>query len=260
MISFTYIGGPTALLQWRGLRLITDPTFDAAGTAYPTGRYTLRKLAPPALEARSIGALDAVLLSHDHHFDNLDRAGRQFLEAAPIVLTTEAGAGRLGGRALGLAPWQYIQLPSPEGGMVRITATPARHGPAHADRGPVIGFALTGGDGSGPALWLSGDTVWYEGIEEVARRFDIGVAVLFMGAARVTEVGPDALTFTAAEAVQAARAMPNATIVPLHYEDWAHFSESRGEISARFSAAGLSERLRFPERGRAVLVDEAVPA
>jgi len=33
----TYIGGPTALLEWGGLRLLTDPTFDAAGTVYPAG-------------------------------------------------------------------------------------------------------------------------------------------------------------------------------------------------------------------------------
>jgi L-ascorbate metabolism protein UlaG (beta-lactamase superfamily) len=28
----TYVGGPTAILEWRGLRLLTDPTFDRAGT------------------------------------------------------------------------------------------------------------------------------------------------------------------------------------------------------------------------------------
>ena len=26
--SITYVGGPTALLEWHGLRLLTDPTFD----------------------------------------------------------------------------------------------------------------------------------------------------------------------------------------------------------------------------------------
>jgi hypothetical protein len=37
--------------------------------------------------------------SHDQHSDNLDRGGRHFLPKAAKVLTTEAGAKRLGGNA-----------------------------------------------------------------------------------------------------------------------------------------------------------------
>lgn len=40
----TYIGGPTVLLEVGGFRLLTDPTFDPAGTEYPTAVYTLRRL------------------------------------------------------------------------------------------------------------------------------------------------------------------------------------------------------------------------
>jgi len=75
-LKFTYIGGPTSLLEISGLRLLTDPTFDAAGEEYPTGAYTSRKPAGPAVSVESLGHIDAVLLSHDHHFDNLDHAGR----------------------------------------------------------------------------------------------------------------------------------------------------------------------------------------
>jgi L-ascorbate metabolism protein UlaG (beta-lactamase superfamily) len=101
-------------------------------------------------------------------------------------------------------------------------------------------------------VYASGDTVYYEGVSEVARRFDVGLAMLFMGAAIVPEVGPAHLTFTAAEAVTAAQEFPNSTIVPLHYEGWAHFSESRAEIVAAFEAAGIGDRLVWPEPGRAL--------
>src|SRR5512143_3336552 len=80
--------------------------------------------------------------------------------------------------------------------MVQVTGTPARHGPVDSDRGPVTGFVLTTASLSG-AVYLSGDTVWYDGVAEVGRRFTVHVALLFMGAARVVEVGPAALTFTA---------------------------------------------------------------
>jgi len=244
----TYIGGPTALIEWGGLRLLTDPTFDPAPRAYETPVYTLRKTHGPSLEPGEVGAIDAVLLSHDHHFDNLDGAGRALLGRVPRVLTTTAAAGRLGGAAAGLEPWATVNLPSPDGGVLRITATPARHGPAHLDRGPVIGFVLEMADG---AVYVSGDTVWYEGVAEVARRFPARSIVLFMGAARVAQVGPWVLTFDAAGGVEAAQAF-EATVVPLHFEGWEHFSESRADIEAAFTRAGLEGRLRWPEPGRPI--------
>ena len=125
------------------------------------------------------------------------------LKRAGIVLTTRAGAERLGGKAVGLAPWASADLTSPDGRVVRVTGTPARHGPVDGDRGPVTGFVLALAESTKSAIYISGDTVWCEGVAEVGRRFSVGVAVLFMGAAHVPEVGPAHLTFTAHEAVEA---------------------------------------------------------
>jgi L-ascorbate metabolism protein UlaG (beta-lactamase superfamily) len=63
------------LIEWGDLRSLTDPTFDSAGSEYPTNVYTLHKTIGPAIDITALGPIDAVLLSHDHHFDNLDRAG-----------------------------------------------------------------------------------------------------------------------------------------------------------------------------------------
>lgn len=248
----TYIGGPTALLEYGGLRLVTDPTFDAAGTEYTTPVYTLRKLAGPALAESRLGALDAVLLSHDHHFDNLDHAGRAVLARAPIVLTTRAGAERLGGNARGLEPWETVELVARTGERVRVTATPARHGPVDGDRGPVIGFVLARPDDPRRGVYLSGDTVWYEGVAEVARRFHVTTAFLFLGAARVNAAGPAHLTFTAEEAVEAVRAFDDALVAPLHYEGWEHFTEGRTVIARALDDAGVSKRVRWLEAGERV--------
>ena len=246
----TYVGGPTALLEVGGVRLLTDPTFDPAGGEYRTPAYVLRKNQGPALSPEAVGPLDAVLLSHDHHFDNLDTLGRELLSRVGRVFTTEAGAGRLGSSVQGLAPWQSVQIPAPDGRLLRVTATPARHGPAHGDRGPCIGFVLTFDDETGRAVYLSGDTVWYDDLREIGRRFDVQVAVLFMGAARVAAAGPFDLTFTASEGVEAARFFADATIVPVHFEGWEHFTQSRADIQSAFEAAGLQARLRWLEPGR----------
>jgi hypothetical protein len=68
----------------------------------------------------------------------------------------------------------------------------------------------------------------------------------------VEAVGDWPLTFTAEGAIEAARALARATIVPLHFEGWAHFSESRAQVERAFAAAGLADRLRWPPPGRSI--------
>ncbi len=251
-LTLTYIGGSTALVEFGVTRLLTDPTFDPAGGDYPSGQATLRKHSGPALSPAGIGSFDYVLLSHDHHFDNLDRTGRGLLSSAKAVLTTEEGAARLGGNSIGLRNWQSVDLPTGQGPALQVTATPARHGPAGLERGAVTGFVLTAAGAPDQAVYFSGDTVWYEGVAEVARRFTVRAAILNLGAARVPEVGPFHLTMTAAEGVEAARAFAGAAIVPLHFEGWAHFSEGREQIAKAFADAGLTHRLHWPEPGRPI--------
>lgn len=48
-LRITYVAGPTALVEFGGLRLVTDPTFDPAGTESPTPAYTLHKTQSPAV-------------------------------------------------------------------------------------------------------------------------------------------------------------------------------------------------------------------
>jgi len=60
------------LLEFGGLRFLTNPTFDPAGGEYRLGPATLRKLSDPALSPEAVGVFDYVLLSHDHHFDKLE--------------------------------------------------------------------------------------------------------------------------------------------------------------------------------------------
>ncbi|MCH3159058.1 hypothetical protein K3X38_14475, partial [Listeria monocytogenes] len=90
----------------------------------------------PALEATALPPLDAVLLSHDQHADNLDAAGRAVLATAPLALTTPLAAEQLGQPARALEPWESVTL---VGGTSEVTvpAVPARHGPIGSE--PVIG-------------------------------------------------------------------------------------------------------------------------
>lgn len=246
----TLIGGPTVLLDYAGLRLLTDPTFDACGCAYERSHVVLRKTADPALPLSGLGPVDAVLLSHDQHADNLDDSGRQLLGRVPLTLTTVAGSGRLGGSSRGLDPWSSVILRGEGGSEVRVTATPARHGPAgiEALAGDVIGFVLE--STGAPTVYVTGDTVYYEGVAEVARRYRAGFVVAFAGAARPR--GPFDLTMSVNDLLDTARAFPQALIVPVHSDSWAHFTITADDAARSFEALGLGDRIYVPRPGRAV--------
>jgi len=232
-LRLTHIGGPTVLIEAGGRRLLTDPTFDAPGRRYTFGwGSSSRKLAGPAIAAADVGPLDAVLLSHDHHGDNLDDAGRALLPGAGAVVTTVAGAKRLGGGARGLAPWETAVL---DGG-IRVTATPCRHGPplSRPIVGDAIGFALHWED---RMLWISGDTVLYDGVRGVAGRLRVDVAVVHLGRVQFPITGPLRYTMTAAEAVELCRLIRPRTVIPVHYEGWSHFREGREEAEQAFAQA-----------------------
>jgi L-ascorbate metabolism protein UlaG (beta-lactamase superfamily) len=244
----TLIGGPTALIEFGGFRFLTDPTFDEPGD-YKLPNVTLTKTSRPALAVADIGPLDAVLLSHDQHADNLDNSGRDLLRTVARVFTTTVGARRLEGNAEGLAPWQSVNLTKPGGKSVQITAAPARHGPAGIEplAGEVIGFVLTSNDPATAPVYITGDTVWYHGVAEVAHRFKAGIVLLFAGSAQTR--GPFHLTMDTNDAIETAAAFPDATIVPVHHEGWAHFRQSGDDLQKAFKALGFDKRLHMLEPG-----------
>jgi L-ascorbate metabolism protein UlaG (beta-lactamase superfamily) len=253
--ELTYVGGPTALIQVGGVRLLTDPTFDPAGRHYSFGPgIGSTKTQDPAISLDELGPIDAVLLSHDQHDDNLDRRGRDALNIAQKVLTTVAGARRLGGNAIGLRPWEAAVVTGSNGDRITVTAAPARHGNTGVNllAGPTIGFVLEWpGQNHGP-LYISGDSVFFSGIEKIASRFAVSAAVIHFGGVRFPISGPARYTFDAAEGLRVAQTLRARTVVPIHFEGWTHFRTPRPEIQSVFAAAGKSDLLSWPILGRAV--------
>lgn len=247
-VHVTHIGGPTALIEIGPWRLLTDPTFDPPGRRYAFGLGTSsRKVSGPAVPVRDLPSIDAVLLSHDHHADNLDDAGRALLKDVGGIVTTAPGARRLGRGAIGLAPWQGTRLERPGYPAIEVTATPCRHGPP-ASRwlvGHVIGFALQWEGQRHGAFWISGDTVFYRGVHDVAERMRIGTALLHLGGVRFPITGPLRYTMTARDAVRVCRLVQPRVVVPIHYDGWSHFQEERATIERTFADAGADLRARI---------------
>lgn len=243
------LGGPTTVFEYGGLRFLTDPTFDGPGDYRRPGRPVLTKTAPSAADPAELGRIDVVLLSHDEHADNLDTSGRALLAGVPLTLTTPDGSRRLGEGTRGLADWEPVELDRPGGGTVTVTGVPAVHGPgARADvepvTGQVVGFVLTG-DGL-PTVYVSGDNASLDAVREIAARFaPVDTAVLFAGAPRFPVLFDGApIVLDSAQAAEAAVILGARRVVAAHCDSWAHFTESREDLTAAFAAAGLADRLQ----------------
>jgi L-ascorbate metabolism protein UlaG (beta-lactamase superfamily) len=246
------VGGPTAVLEYAGQRWLTDPSLS------PPGEYEggLVKVTAPALDIQAIEPIDVVLLSHDHHSDNLDPAGREFLPRARRVLTTVDGARRLGGNATGLEPWSSVELDRSDAPAVTVTAVPAQHGPDGTDHitGPVIGFLL-----AGPGLdtvYVSGDNASLDVVRTIAARAGrVDVAVLFAGAVQVPHRFDGAyLTLSSERAADAAKILGVRAVVPVHFEGWTHFTQGADVIRAAFAGNQMTDRLALAEPGATVTV------
>jgi L-ascorbate metabolism protein UlaG (beta-lactamase superfamily) len=244
-LAFNVIGGPTTVVDIAGWRLLVDPTFDEPGE-----HGYLTKTAGPAIAASALGPLDAVLISHDEHPDNLDTEGRSVALAAPVVLTHPGAARRLGSPAHGLRPWQTYELSHPGRPPLTVQAVPAVHGPADGLRDPsnnvnceVTGFVLSAPNA--PTIYISGDNASIAVVVEIARRSrPVDVAVLFIGAARVPQKeGGRPLTLTSQRAAAAAEILSAEVVVPAHMDGWAHFSEGIDDVVKAFDEAGISEVL-----------------
>lgn len=104
-----------------------------------------------------------------------------------------------------------------------------------------MGFVLSSKSNAFKPVYVTGDTVWFDGIAEVQRRFQPGLVLLFAGAAQTR--GKFNLTMNANDAIEAACAFADASIVPLHTDGWAHFTESGDDLEQAFKALSHASRL-----------------
>ncbi|GHE61701.1 hypothetical protein GCM10014715_13980 [Streptomyces spiralis] len=248
-----FIGNATLLIRYGELTLLTDPNFLHRGQFAHLG-YGLvsRRLTEPAIDVAELPHedLDAVVLSHLHG-DHFDRVARRGLDLGLPVVTTPHGSlllKRLFGfrGATGLRTWQSHTLRHGDSS-VRITSLPGRHapGPVRALLPPVMGSLLEFGDRSGEirlVLHLSGDTLMYDGLREIAERYrDIHLAVLHLGG--TTLPGGLVVTMDAEQGADLLDLLRPRRALPVHYNDYTVFRSSLEDFLAEAGRRGHDARL-----------------
>ncbi|KAJ5864062.1 uncharacterized protein N7529_005978 [Penicillium soppii] len=245
-LSITHIGTATAILEIDGVCLLTDPFFSPAGTEFDVGLMVLKISETPALGLADLPPIDAILLSHEDHVDNLDPIGRQLVDGR-LVFTTMDGAKNLAPRpgVRGMKPWETLSV-SIGGKPFQVTATPCQHLPG----GECTGFVLTtpdfgvDADGLPNAIYFSGDTVYIEELNQIADKFHVVAAICNLGDAQIPL--PDVhlqVTMDGKQAARLFRELKADVLVPMHYESWNHFTQGREDLARVFKEEGIEDKI-----------------
>jgi L-ascorbate metabolism protein UlaG (beta-lactamase superfamily) len=223
---------------------------------------TTTRLTDPAMEIDELPPVDVVVLSH-YHGDHFDRVAEERLARSLPIVTTPHASGVL--QDLGftaarpLETWEALEIPG-GGSRLRITAMPGRHAPALLSIAlpQVMGSLLEfwpdppGGDGAGQhptlRLYITGDTLVYEGLREIPERHpEIDLALLHLGGTRVMGL---TVTMDAEQGVELMRTIEPRLAIPIHYDDYEAFASPLEDFVAEIRAAGLEDRVRYLQRGQ----------
>ncbi|KAF7719424.1 Uncharacterized protein PECH_006864 [Penicillium ucsense] len=256
--SVTHIGTATAIFEIDGINFLTDPFFSAAGTTWDMGGgVVLKNTETPSLALENLPAIDAILLSHEDHPDNLDDLGRRLLDGRH-VFTTMDGAHKLAPRpgVRGMRPWQTESI-ALGGRQFEITATPCQHLPG----GECTGFIITSeefgtaANGKPNAIYFTGDTVYIDELAKIPEKFHVVCAVMNLGSVIVSgPEGPLQITMDGKQAAHLFRTIGAECLVPMHYESWGHFTQNGKDLAKAFEEEGIADKVRWLSPGKSVKV------
>jgi L-ascorbate metabolism protein UlaG (beta-lactamase superfamily) len=171
------------IVEIAGKRILVDPMLDDVG-ARPAIEQTRNPVPNPTVPLpfpaeEVVRGIDAVIVTHRHR-DHLDTRGEELVPRDIPVFCQPEDEDALG--ALGLDARVILDEIDWKG--LHITRTPARHGSGEIAKllAPVSGFLVDD-------LYLAGDTVWYDAVQETIARHRPRVAVVNAGGAEFVEGG-----------------------------------------------------------------------
>jgi L-ascorbate metabolism protein UlaG (beta-lactamase superfamily) len=260
--SLFFIGTATVLVSYGGFTFVTDPNFIHRHEKVDLGGgLSATRQTDPAMEIHQLPALDFVLLSHFHgdHFDQV--AIRELAKDIPIITTPHAVDQLQKHGFTNLYPldtWDTISI-SRNGSRLSITAAPGKHGPTVVDLvlPDVMGSLLefhNADAGSSFRMYITGDTLVFDDIREIPRRFpSVDLALLHLGGTRIMGL---LLTMDDEQGVEMLEIIQPDLAIPIHYNDYDVFKSPLEDFQRAVQEAGWAERVRYLRHGETYTIDE----
>jgi L-ascorbate metabolism protein UlaG (beta-lactamase superfamily) len=285
--SLFFVGTATTILEWEGLRILTDPNFLHAGDHVHLGPGVgATRQTNPAIDLEELPRIDVILLSH-YHEDHFDREVEEKLSKGLPIITTPHAKECLTGKGdesfnnvHALDFWNSLILdvsqsdkthgsgPKPS---IKVTGVPGKHvppGPLNVandilgavppTNGWMVELGYTESSSSddfenGYRIYISGDTLMVDELKEIPERYkDQNIDLMLIHLGGTTIPGPKMpllmVTMDAKQGVQLMQLINPDLTIPVHYDDYDVFLSPLDDFKKAVSAAGLDSKVVYLDR------------
>ncbi|MDN7243874.1 MBL fold metallo-hydrolase [Planococcus shenhongbingii] len=251
-MTIQQIRNATVTVEYGGQKFLIDPmfskkgAFESFGPAERDDRNPIVEL-PMAVE-EILEGVDAVIVTHTHedHFD--DAAKEQLPKDMKLFMQDEADAEMA--KESGFTNVEVMEEGVGIGfNDIELTEVDGRHGYGEMAKamGNVMGLVFQHPEEK--TLYLAGDTVWYEEVQENIDVYKPEVIILNGGQNQFLEGGP--LIMGKEDIYEVFKAAPEADIVVSHMEAVNHWGLSREELKNFINEKEMESNVVVPDDGEA---------
>ncbi|KAK5164148.1 uncharacterized protein LTR77_010239 [Saxophila tyrrhenica] len=281
-----FIGTATTVLEWQGIRILTDPNFLHAGDHVHLGPGVQgTRQTNPAIDLEDLPNVDVVLLSHYHadHFDQKVEA--ELRRDLPIVTTPHAKECLQDKKSddekftavHDLDFWESATMNISSSGAsasvpaVKVTGMPGKHVPP----GPLsvandllsavpptngwmleLGYSTDSAFNCGYRIYISGDTLLVDDLKQIPEKYTnadkpIDLMLVHLGGTTIPSPKVPLLmvTMDAQQGVKLMQLVKPDVTVPIHYDDYDVFLSPLEDFKKAVQEAGLESGVVYLDRG-----------
>ncbi|KAI9714505.1 MAG: hypothetical protein M1820_000466 [Bogoriella megaspora] len=286
--SIFFVGTATTILEWAGIRVMTDPNFLHAGDHVHLGPgVTAKRVTNPAVDLHELPRIDMVLLSH-YHADHFDQEVEAQLRRTLPIVTTPHAKRCLQSKGEEESFKNVYELDFFEGMLIDIEAQPQHSHKGtpsikvvgmpgkHVPPGPLsvandllkavpptngwmveLGYTAAKGNEesfeSGYRIYISGDTLMIDELKEIPERYkgqNIDLMLIHLGGTTIPSPSVPLLmvTMDAKQGIELIQLINPDVTIPIHYDDYDAFLSPLGDFKKAVEEAGLSPKVVYLDR------------
>jgi L-ascorbate metabolism protein UlaG (beta-lactamase superfamily) len=248
--SIQFIRNATLILHYNGKKILVDPMFFPKGAFDPiAGKERNPMVELPISVKVIIKEIDLVLVTHTHP-DHFDPVAMEALDKSIKLFNQPADKEYF--RNTNFTNAETITDSIVWNG-ITIYRTGGEHGSGEVlqHMGTVSGFVLKAENQ--PTIYIVGDSVWIDEVEETIQQFKPDYIVTNSGGAEMPGFEGTPIMLNEEQTVTLVEASGNAKVIATHMDALDHCRTTRTSLRSKADEANISsDKLLIPEDGKVI--------